>query len=107
MTHETVGRRFRAYGGEFLCTRWVRNQGFWMRCTVSPPPGALLVYEVGRETCVSERAIDRTFHRIYDDAPPEAHEAPCECWYCIPHERLAEAMVDHFFDSARRSSEEN
>ncbi len=78
--HETVGHRFRGGGAIYLCTRYVRAQGFWMRIVDGADDFGRTV---GHETCVSERAIGRTFHRQWDLRPVE-HEKPCECYVCEP-----------------------
>jgi len=50
--NDLVGRRFRAWDGNvYECTKYDPDAGFYMKSDV-------------RETCVSERAIGRTFHLI-------------------------------------------
>lgn len=59
-----VGHKYRAYDGQAHCERiWLcwgydPRAGFWMRTidNLGAP----------RETNVSERAIDRTFHRVWE-----------------------------------------
>lgn len=98
---ETVGRQFRAWDGAlYLCTRYLRREGFWMRVVVESP--TLCRRKVGEETCVSERAIGRTFHREPEE-PCEAcgeraargqerpdNECACACHAVLPHEQPCE-----------------
>ena len=52
---ELIGQHFKAYDGRtYECLRWDPNAGLWMRTLDEPV----------RETCISERAIGRTFHRM-------------------------------------------
>jgi hypothetical protein len=53
---EVVGKRYKAWGGPYLCFGYDPRSGFWMRSEAD-----------GRETNVSEAAIDRTFHRIWEE----------------------------------------
>ena len=52
---ETVGKRFRSFDRPYLCFGYDPRSGFWVRDE-----------ETGEERNVSERAIGRTFHRIWD-----------------------------------------
>lgn len=53
---DLVGKRFRAWDGRtYTCFAYDPRAGLWMRAVDDGPD---------RETCVSERAIDRTFHQI-------------------------------------------
>ncbi len=53
--HETVGRNFRAFGGEiYYCDSYDPRIGFWMTN----------VKGNGDRRNVSERAIGRTFHLV-------------------------------------------
>lgn len=85
--HETVGWRFKGLGTEehgptiWLCTRYIRSQGFWMRL-IANDKGDWTNRKIGDEACVSERAIGGTYHRIYEDRQPVEHEQPCECYVC-------------------------
>jgi hypothetical protein len=57
--HSTVGNRFRFpfEGRTYRCTSYDSRQGFWMEN----------VDDAKDRRNVSERAIGRTFHRIYED----------------------------------------
>lgn len=50
-----VGKRYRSMGRVYLCTSYDPAGGFWMRSVDSADP---------RETCISERAIGRTYHEV-------------------------------------------
>lgn len=54
--HPVVGRTFKCpfYGKTYFCDSWDSGCGFWMTNVDDP---------VDR-TCVSERAIGRTFHEV-------------------------------------------
>lgn len=78
--HETVGRLFRAHGGVYRCTRYIRRSGFDMQCIERGMWDALDVPP--RLTNVSEAAIGRTFHLIWDDASYVEHTQPCNCYVC-------------------------
>lgn len=90
--HETVGRLFTFFGDTYRCTRWQRPYGFWMRLVVLGPSQMRmegLQREVGSTTCVSERAIGRTYHPVRSFSIPEGqeayvaeHERPCNCYIC-------------------------
>lgn len=83
--HETVGHYFRAFGDIYLCFRYERRAGFWMRCIQKGKEAALIDRAVGQEACVSERAIGRTYHHAWNapwDDNYQAHEQPCECYVC-------------------------
>lgn len=59
--HDTVGQRFRNHAAyqetpEFICTSYDSRSGFWMQNEADPK----------NKRNVSERAIGRTYHRIYD-----------------------------------------
>jgi hypothetical protein len=52
-----IGKRFKAWDGRvYSCLSYDPSVGFWMMAEGDPP----------RQTCVSERAIGRTFHMIED-----------------------------------------
>lgn len=52
-----VGKHYRAWDDKtYLCIGYDPRHGFWMQDINSP-----------KKTNISERAIDRTFHRTYDD----------------------------------------
>ena len=88
--HETVGRYFLFFGDTYLCTRYERRAGFWMKLITKGSDKPLIDREVGEETCVSERAIGRTYHCIYDSPLGdryEMHTQPCECYVCQPREK--------------------
>lgn len=83
--HEVVGKRFHAYdSGIYVVTRWERPAGYWVRLVIASATCGPRV--VGDTTCISERAIGRTFHDVYEwnknYAPPIPHEAPCNCYVC-------------------------
>ncbi len=59
-----VGLKYRAFGAVYECMEWDQRRGLRMRL-VDGEDG-LLNRKPGDETWVSERAIDRTYHRIYD-----------------------------------------
>lgn len=85
--HETVGRYFRAFGDVYLCTKYLRRTGFFMKVVEKGKEPGLIDRPVGHVADVSERAIGRTYHCIYDspwDEKYEAHEQPCECYVCKP-----------------------
>lgn len=54
--HSTVGERFRGMDGVYRCTSYDSRCGFWMQNEADPKDWRN----------VSERAIGRTFHRIYN-----------------------------------------
>ena len=54
--NDTVGKIFRGFGGHFyLCESYDPACGFWM-----------LNLQDRTKSCVSERAIGRTYHEVYD-----------------------------------------
>jgi ribosomal protein L37AE/L43A len=53
---EVVGQQYRDGEYTYTCTGYWRQWGFWMTCVLEG--GEVLI-----DTNVSERAIDRTFHR--------------------------------------------
>lgn len=59
---EVVGQLYMGWDGAYRCTGYDPRAGFWMNHL-----------ETGRRTNVSERAIDRTYHRIilYPGYPSE------------------------------------
>lgn len=66
--HPTVGKKFRGLGVVYRCFAYHPRQGFWMR----PEPADQFHKWFDRAaevTCVSERAIGNTYHRIYDPLP--------------------------------------
>jgi hypothetical protein len=84
LKHETVGRYLYAFGDVYLCFRWERRCGFWVRLMQKGEGVALVKRELGEEACISERAIGRTYHRRYEDDRYEAHVQPCDCSCCQP-----------------------
>jgi hypothetical protein len=86
--HDTVGWRFKFCGAVYRCTRYERAQGFWMRLIEKSVPLSFEDgHELGYETCVSERAIGRTYHKVWSwdkGEKPEPHAANCECYICRP-----------------------
>jgi ribosomal protein L37AE/L43A len=54
---EVVGQQYRDGEYTYLCTGYWRQWGFWMTCYVGD--------DTIIDTNVSERAIDRTFHRVW------------------------------------------
>ncbi len=74
--HETIGRWFKAWDGRiYFCNSHDPSCGFWMTAVLEPDgglsdePSEGQFGEVGRSrrTNVTERAIGRTYHRIYED----------------------------------------
>ena len=56
---QVIGNRYKGtYGRIYICFGYDPRSGYWMR---TDDGGEL------RETNISERAIDRTFHRVYPD----------------------------------------
>lgn len=81
--HETVGRMFRAFGDKYRCVSYQPTQGFWVVLVEKGPnSGGLIDRAVGERACISERAIDRTYHRIYEDRSYIEHEQDCKCYVC-------------------------
>ena len=79
--HETVGRWFKAWDGRiYFCNYHNPADGFCMTAvmepdgTLSDEPHPDQFGAVGRSrvTVISERAIGRTFHRIYEDGTARA-----------------------------------
>jgi hypothetical protein len=64
--HETIGQRFKAWDGHtYLCDSYDPRIGFWMTREDAPPERRQDEHSDWRKN-VSERAIGRTFHRIWD-----------------------------------------
>lgn len=88
---DCIGHTWRGWdGGVYLCTRYVYNQDFWMRLVQVPEDADVRTRRIGDETCISIRAINRTYHRADFFAPAVAHESPCDCETCnpeLPHRR--------------------
>jgi len=61
---DLVGRRFKAFGGVYECAEYDRHKG--LRMVLKSGEDLLASREIGDETWISERAIDRTYHEIYD-----------------------------------------
>ena len=53
--HETVGQHFRGPEGTYACVAYDWRTGFWMKDV-----------KTGVDRDVSERALGRTYHRIYE-----------------------------------------
>lgn len=88
-SHETVGWKFKGWDGNvYLCTRWERGNGFWMRLVEvrREPEGHHKDHVLGYETCVSLRAIGGTFHKLDEcyrpRSVPSAHDSRCQCSVC-------------------------
>ncbi len=85
--HDTVGHYFTGLSGVYLCTRFERGNGFWMRL-VEQTKDPLIDLPLGYETCVSVRAVGRTYHKVRRGPLAERYEAnhqtPCECYVCQP-----------------------
>jgi hypothetical protein len=80
--HPTVGRLFRSMGGRYRCTSWDRQSGFWMEM-VSDQDRLFPERQPGDRVNVSERAIGRTFHRLYEDTNGGfQHDDGCNCSIC-------------------------
>ena len=60
-----VGRTFRAFGCRYRCSEYDPRKGLLM-VLLSGTSTLFPDRKPGHETWVSERAIDRTFHEIYD-----------------------------------------
>jgi hypothetical protein len=82
--HHVVGRHFegpcfRCDAGKhvFYCDSYDSRIGFWMTRADCPADHAQDVDGEWRRN-VSERAIGRTFHRIYNDGPE--HGQPMSAW---------------------------
>lgn len=58
--HDTVGEQFRGMDGVYRCTSYDSRQGFWMLNEQNPSDWRN----------VSERAIGRTYHRVYSEGTP-------------------------------------
>lgn len=88
--HDVVGWRFRAFGAIYRCTRYDPALGYWMTLLEPGPDDDLTSarYTPGWQTCVSERAPGRTYHRIFSDESPEPHGAGCKCYVCMPRSEL-------------------
>lgn len=56
-THWCVGQRFRGMDGIYLCTSYDSRSGFWMENEA----------DSSDKRNVSERAPERTYHRVYDE----------------------------------------
>jgi hypothetical protein len=56
---ETVGKRFRSFDRSYLCFGYDPRHGFWVRDE-----------ETGEQRNISERAIGRTYHRIWERVSP-------------------------------------
>lgn len=68
--HYTIGQHFSAYDGHiYYCDSYDPRIGFWMIRADAPPGHLEDQYGEWRRN-VSERAIGRTFHRIYRDEEP-------------------------------------
>ena len=63
--HETVGQRFRFMGVVFVCDSYDPSCGFWMTPEDTSVEDPIYEGERVRRRNVSERAIGRTYHRIY------------------------------------------
>lgn len=67
--HETIGKIFKAWNGEkYLCDSWEENLGFWMTRVDAPDDRKADKHSEYRRN-VSERAIGRTFHEVYNYGP--------------------------------------
>lgn len=63
--HETIGQTFRGHDGHtYYCDSWQENLGFWMTRADAPEDRKQDLHSEYRRN-VSERAVGRTFHRIY------------------------------------------
>jgi len=80
--HPTVGRKFRAFGAVYRCTSWDRSCGFWMEMVGGKDE--LFGRHAGARVNVSEAAIGRTYHRVYDDGTYARHDNGCNCAVCEP-----------------------
>ncbi len=83
LTHPTVGWHFKGHDGAvYRCTRYSKFEGYWMTVEVQAKDSTRIPREIGYRTCVSERAIGRTFHKIEAGSKAAAHEKPCDCYVC-------------------------
>ncbi len=80
--HETIGRVFKSFGYTYRCLRWTSATGFFFRVLTVPETDDIFHRKVGDIVDTSERAIGRTFHRVWEDESYEPHEKPCECKLC-------------------------
>lgn len=81
--HHAVGHIHNSFGAKYLCTRWDRQHGYWMRL-VEGNSDLFPNREIGYETCVSERAVgpNRTYSRDWYNKTVHEHEEPCNCYVC-------------------------
>lgn len=74
--HETIGRRFKAWDGHvYYCDSYDSEIGFWMTREDCPPEHRNDQDREWRRN-VSERAIGRTYHRIWEDGFCALEKAP-------------------------------
>ena len=69
--HDVIGRRFRFFGGEYICDSYATDCGFWMTPANPEQPYPFDLSATPRKDerrNVSERAIGRTYHRVWEDA---------------------------------------
>lgn len=68
--HEVIGKTFRAWDEhQYICDSWEANAGYWMTRVDAPEENRNDQHSEFRRN-VSERAIGRTFHQVY--------QRPCE-----------------------------
>lgn len=85
--HPIIGWRWRAHGSIYRCVRWVRNAGFDMLLE-EKGKDEFKSRKVGDVINISEVAIGRTFHLIWNDKTYVAHQSGCNCRICEPNENL-------------------
>lgn len=65
--HYAVGRRFRAFGVDYICDSYDPAIGFWMTPADPNQPYPFNPLRKDERRNVSERAIGRTYHRVWED----------------------------------------
>ncbi len=63
--HDVIGRTFQAFGNQYVCDSLDTRYGYWM---TPANPDQLYPFDKSRKDerrNVSERAIGRTYHRVY------------------------------------------
>ena len=63
--HDVVGQRFRAHGVEYFCDSYDAACGYWMTPSDPDQPHPFDPTKKDERRNVSERAIGRTFHRVW------------------------------------------
>jgi hypothetical protein len=74
--HETIGKYYKAHGCIYFCDSYDTQLGFWMEPVFGEIHG--FTEKPPHRTNVSERAINRTFHEIFDGGTPETPHYLCQ-----------------------------